>query len=245
MLFLVTMLLAAQSAYSQQGVTWIGLSADAGYGSGYLFNSQAYFGDDNVSWSFFSPSMNYGGSLNFSFNDGFFYVRLEGSAMSLSQVYGVNNGSTLEDHQANLDMYNFGLVFKLRGNSGLYAEFGPQYSMLKSAVLDGNDVSQHLAPKFSSAVLGIGFMPYSGQFVEVSLGVRAVASLGGIVVDDYNFYQDSPNAGSYATNNVFSVAFMPVIDVNFLIAYMGRASCGAFRVMLNSGSGTRKVKIRR
>ncbi len=232
--------------FAQDAKVWIDLGVKAGYGTGYLFNQSAFFQDDNVNWAVFSPAYSYGGRLAFAFGpNANLSVSFEGLNSSLTQSFSLNDGNNIQDYQARLDFWQIGMIFKAAApTGGFYVELGPQMNYVKSATLNQTDLMPHTG-KFTSAVFGLGLMPYVGDFVEVSLGLRATASMGSVFADGYDVYSASPNASTYATTNNIAVSFMPVIDINFLIAYMGRASCGAFRVMLNTGSNTRKVRIRR
>jgi len=232
--------------YAQDAKVWIGLGLKAGYGTGYLLNQSAFFQDNNVGWDIFSPAYSYGGRLAFAFGpNANLSVSFEGLNGKVSQNFSINDGNNVQNYQALLNFWQIGMIFKAAApTGGFYVELGPQLNYVRSATVNQTDLLVHTG-NFTSAVFGLGLMPYIGDFVEVSLGLRATASLGSVFADGYDVYSSSPNASTYTTNSNIAVSFMPVIDINFLIAYMGRASCGAFRIMPNTGSNTRKVKIRR
>jgi len=229
----LTFLLVASLSFAQTGITWISVGIKAGYGTSFLFNSSS-FDDPAVDYSLLSPTYVYGGKLAFSFNEGGVGVQLEYNNYSLSQKFSVDNGGNIVNHLANLNAISFGLILKTVSLSGFYFELGPHYNILKTANLDNVDIRNNFVDNYASAVLGFGIMPLFGDRLELSIGIRGLISLGSINANDnFSLYSSSPNYNNYLNNNLLSVMFVPMLDFSYVFAYMGKASCGRFRIMLN------------
>ncbi len=236
LLLLSILLTAAFAAQAQQGMTWIGLDLRAGYGTSYLFN-QPSFQDDSVIYQSFNPSQYFGAKLNFLFGQGTLSFGIEGGYSSSSQNFVIKKSGLFakdEYHKALLSSYHMAFLFKAHTLGGFYVELGPQIDYVIKSYLDQDNVTDKLYKKFYSGVFQFGFMPIINQYIELSIGLRTVASIGSIISDpQFNYYSSSPNSANYSTNSTFRLQFIPMIDLNYVFAYMGRASCGKFRVLLN------------
>ncbi len=233
------------SLKAQEQVVWIGLAPKFGYGTGYFYNQTAFFSDDKVEIAPFSPAMSYGGRLSLGFAGGALSISAEVMKNDFSQNFLIyDTAGQANAFQAKLSSFSYGLMFKAYSETGFYVEFGPQLNSVLGAKLNLQEITGHFSNRFFTGTFGLGFMPLISQFFEISLGLRGIASFGSIMADNYFLYSQSPNYSVNMGNNTLLLSVMPMIDVNFVFAKMGRASCGKFRIMLNS-SGTRKVRIRR
>ncbi len=241
-MFFISMIFSLKA---QEQVVWIGIAPKFGYGTSYFYNQNSFFSDDKVQIAPFSQSMSYGGRLSLGFAGGAISISAEVMKSDFSQNFMIYDTAAQGDfYHAKLSALSYGLLFKTYSQTGFYVEFGPQMNQVLSAKLNTQPITEHFSGKFFTGVFGFGFMPLISQFFEISLGVRGIASFGSIMSDNYFLYSASPNYSVNMGNSTVLLSFMPVIDVDFVFAKMGRASCGKFRIMLNS-SGTRKVRIRR
>ncbi len=219
--------------FGQNGITWISAGVKAGFGTSFLFNMPS-FNDPDVTYKFFTPSYTYGAKLAFSFNQGAMGFQLEYNNSAWGQNFTVNDGTNITTHSASYSTMGFGLIFKAVSLGGFYFELGPQYNLVRSASLDGNSIRQNSVDQYTSAVIGLGFMPLFGKKVELSIGLRGIVSLGNInSVDAFSIYSSSPNFSKYTNNNTTSIMLVPMVDFTYVFAMMGRASCGKFRIMRN------------
>ncbi len=230
---LIALIFMANFTFGQRGITWVSAGVKAGYGTSLLFNTSA-FQDPAVTYKFFTPAYFYGGKLAFSFNEGGFGFQLEAGQAVGGQNFTIDNGTDVVNHQAGFKLTSFGLIFKAVSLGGFYFELGPQYNLVNSFTHNGNDIKANFVDSYPSGVIGLGFMPLFGDRVELSVGVRGIVSLGSInAVDSYSFFSSSPNFNNYVNNNLMSIMFIPMVDFTYVFAYMGRASCGRFRIMIN------------
>ncbi len=225
---IILLLMFSLLSFGQRGITWISAGIKAGYGGSMLYNSSA-FTDNALQYKYYTPAYSYGGRVGFSFNEGAFGIYLEGLSNTWGQDYVVNNN---ENHSVKLSSMSFGLIMKAMSLGGVYFEFGPQYNVINRLEMDGLVVQTNNVSQYSSLVAGLGYMPVFGNRLEVGLGLRAMVSLG-TIMNDFNFFSASPNSTSYANYNTMGVILVPMLEVNYVFAYMGRASCGKFRIMLN------------
>ena len=231
--------------FAQEKIVWLGVAPRFGYGTSYFVNTRQIFQDENIVISPFTPSMSYGGRFSLGFGDGSISLSLEVMKNTYNQLFTVVDSSNkVNPYSASLSTLSSSLLFKVYSLTGFYFEFGPQIQQLQRAMLNNTGITEHIKPRFFAGEFGLGFMPLISQMFEISLGIRGVVSTGSIMADDFNLYSSSPNYSASVGNNTLLVSFMPMIDVNFVFGKMGRASCGAFRIMFNS-NGMRKVRIRR
>ncbi len=232
-IIVLSALLISIAGFAQKGITWVSLGVKGGYGTSYLFNSSS-LQDPAVKYNLFTPSYMYGAKLAFSFNEGVFGLQLEYNNAAWGQNFSVDNGTDIINHSASYKSTGFGLIFKVASLSGFYFELGPQYNLVKSAQFDGTSIRTYSIDQFPSGVIGLGFMPIFGDRVELSLGLRSIISLGNInAVESFSIYSSSPNYNNYTNTSITSIMFVPMVDFTYVFAYMGRASCGRFRIMIN------------
>ncbi|MCQ2975585.1 MAG: porin family protein [Bacteroidales bacterium] len=222
----IVMLICSLSVFSQHRgsrVNWLSLAVKGGYGN-FMMMSKDLKDVDDLKLDFMSPSYCFGGRLGVIFGD-YVGVSFEYLGSGFNQNYEFTESSFGYDGKIKFNSSDMLALFRYSGDYGFYAELGPKFTTIKKVenVVDeiSDDQKDIYNDKFTSIAFGLGFMPYNGDRVQVSLGARFAYGLKAMNKD---------NANSFGLNmaNVeikpFSTQIM--LEVNYLFAQFGRANCG-------------------
>ncbi len=230
-------------ANAQKGkVTWMSLAVKGGYGSSMMMHMESLT-DDNVTYKYFSPSYFVGGRFGLTFGN---VVGVSTNVLysNFMQGYSIDSSNVKYDKQTNFSALDFDVILRLTSETGFYFELGPKFTKINSitntipisssSALINQNVIENYKPNWTSILLGMGFMPYRSDRVEVSLGFRASYGFSSIITDNNQYYavKDvfySPNYTDPTTN---PIQLYGVVELNYLFGYFGTANCGKFKVIL-------------
>lgn len=234
-LIVTIMLLTAATSFSQRrgsAPNWLTIAVKGGYGNSIMF-SKAISDNKDLKYDYMAPSYCFGGRLGVVFAD-VIGVSAEFLGSGFNQQYTYNNGKVNIDGKIKYTSTDFLALLRYTGQYGLYCEIGPKFTFIKSAEREFDnittDVADQYVDKFTSFAFGIGFMPYNGDRVQVSLGVRAAYCSKNVLNTQDNPY----GTGSLLTiENTelkpFSAQIM--LEANYMFARFGRASCGKGKII--------------
>lgn len=225
-------------------INWLSIAIKGGYGTTILMN-QNIFNDINVAPNFMNGSYFVGGRFGWTFGD---YVGLsfETDYSSFGQEYSIT--ATSGAISKNIDFTSLDMLglFRFTAETGFYLELGPKFSTIKS-VKENPIPNPAFYPagamsifneKYMSAVLGLGFMPYMGDRITVSVGFRANYGWKNMVSDSYPLYFTVSDDGRYPqpatyTNSMTNlIQLHGVVELNYFFGFFGDATCGRGRLML-------------
>ncbi len=240
--------MAAQVLAQRGGApNWISLAGKVGVGSSALLCKQIS-DNENCSLNYMAPSFGVGGRLGVVFVD-----RVGVSLEYMSSNY--QNKAEFNPHIAGESVLNSNIKLKTgdllvlgryTGEYGFYLEVGPKITSVKEATreLDGNislmglsagvessaDVTDKLNGKFTSIVFGLGFMPYNGERIQVSLGVRGAYCGKNVLAADENIYFGNKTLG-IQNIEMKPLSAQVMVEVNYHFARFGSATCGKQRII--------------
>ena len=207
-------------------VNWLTIAVKGGAGTFMMLN-QDLKNTDGMTLEAFSPSFCFGGRLGVVFGD---YVGLSfeylGGGFKQKFSFKENDANNAGD-------YNFGCsdilaLLRYTGDYGFYAEVGPKFSTVKKAEFNykeasAMDVDPMFKDKLMSIAFGLGFMPYNGDRVQVSLGARASYGFKNMVEDDQKPFATFNNN---ITTETKQLNVQILLEVNYFFAKFGTANCG-------------------
>ena len=243
--FFIGILLAiiALNGYSQRGgaPNWISIAAKGCYGNSVFFCKQAT-DIDGFNINYLAPSYGFGGRLGVVFID-----RVGASVEYLSSQYQgkYDYNNSIIDLEGTLKMKasDLLLLFRYTGEYGFYCELGPKFTSVKDVTRDvetpdnsgklkgpkiSSVVKDDFKDKFTSVVFGFGFMPYNGDRVQISLGIRAAYCGKSVVNDDQN---DVLHLVKPMTIEMKPFSAQAVLEVNYHFARFGSATCGKQKII--------------
>ena len=244
--FVISLIISSAFAQRHGGngeIKWLSLAIKGGYGGTVFFN-QDVMDDKNVSVNYLSPSYSYGGRFGITYGD-HIGINVEPLMSGFSQEYSINDG--VQPYNKKQKFTSFDLFVSLRyiNDYGFYFEAGPQFSTLKTAVvendIDGaftdensvNDYKTNFAEKFTSIGAGLGFAAINGDRIQLFVGLRANYTLGNFVTNSsYYVLQD----GVYNPTGSFTAKTSPLtyklmLELNYFFGFWGDANCGRGRLM--------------
>jgi len=242
----VLLLLILFSAQAQRGkrgssstIKWFSLAVKAGYGNSVFLNTEIK-NDKNVVFEYFTPSYFYGGRFGFTYGE-FVGISFEYLNSAFGQKYEpqLPTPYTKEIKLKSTDML---VLFRYTNEFGFYLELGPKFSTLKSADITSTSASvviptnpkEKFADKFTSVVFGLGFMPYRGERVTLSLGVRGSYATNTIMANESYFLLNDPGGyslGTYTNNKTNPLTLQVALELNYFFGFFGDATCGRGRLM--------------
>ncbi len=249
---LITILLVV-TAYAQRDkrhqkgneIKWFSLAVKGGYGTSILINKEA-MNDKNVTYEYFTPSFFYGGRFGFTFGN-YVGVSYEYLLSEFGQKYSINNPTTKASYSKELKFKSSDqcVLFRYTNDFGFYLELGPKFTKISSVAETNSDakvavhdnITQNYVSNYTSGLFGLGFMPFRGERVTLSLGVRASYGFSTMMNDSKFFVlndQHSPNGygtGTYTDNSTKPLNLNLVLELNYFFAFFGDASCGKGRLM--------------
>ena len=231
-LLIIALIICSLPAFSQHrggrggSVNWLTIAVKGGYGNFMMLNSDLK-NTEGLTLDAFSPSYCFGGRLGVVFGD---YVGLSFEYLGggFKQKFDFK-----ENDVTNSGDYNFGCtdilaLLRYTGDYGFYAEVGPKFTSVKKAEYtyedaQSFDVNPMFKDKLISIAFGLGFMPYNGDRVQVSLGARAAYGLKNMVEDEQKPF-NAFNQSVAAETKQLSVQLL--LEVNYFFAKFGTANCG-------------------
>ncbi|MCQ2250498.1 MAG: hypothetical protein MJZ66_05260 [Bacteroidales bacterium] len=240
---LVVMAMSLQMMAQRGGApNWISLAGKVGVGTSALLCKQATENED-FAINYMAPSLGFGGRLGVVFVD-----RVGVSVEYLSSQYQNKSEYNMRMQgepvlKSNLKFKTGDLLILARytGEYGFYMELGPKITFVKEVTneLEGNasflsmsgttDVTDKFNDKFNSVVFGLGFMPYNGDRVQVSLGLRGAYCGKNVLAADQNVYGFSGLKIQNVEMKPFSAQVM--LEVNYHFARFGSATCGKQKII--------------
>ncbi len=229
------------NAQRTSNFTWFSISAKGGYGSSLLFNKPS-FDDNNITYSFFSPSYFFGGRFGLLFGE-FVGVSAELSMNYFSQEYDISSNIDFQ-RVLKANSFDYGFMLNLQTNTGFFFDIGPKFSTLKSAQLttitENSDITldriAKFRPEFSSLAFGIGLKPVMTQIFEVKLGLRGAYTFSNFVNDPGYIIAADDNTlyyPLYIDEKTNPIQLMFQVELTYVFGRFGKASCGKYRFMIN------------
>ena len=231
-LFLIALTICTLQGFSQHRggrggyVNWLTIAVKGGGGTFMMLN-QDLKNTEGLTLEAFSPSYCFGGRLGVVFGN---YVGVSfeylGGGFKQKFNFKENNVNTSGD-------YSFGCtdmlaLLRYTGDYGFYAEVGPKFTTVKKAEYNfedaqGLDVNPMFKDKLVSIAFGMGFMPYNGDRVQVSIGARAAYGFKNMVEDDQQPFIAFNNN---ITTETKQLNVQLLLEVNYFFAKFGTANCG-------------------
>lgn len=230
-------------ANAQKGkVTWMSLAVKGGYGSSMMMHMES-LNDQNVTYKYFSPSYFVGGRFGLTFGQ---IVGVSTNVLysNFMQGYSIDNQTLKYDKQTNFKALDFDVTLRLTSPTSFYFEIGPKFTKINSvtntiptsnsSAFIEQDVQENYKPNWTSILLGMGFMPYRSDRVELSLGFRASYGISSIISDNNDYYavKDALYSPTYTDPTTTPIQLYGVVELNYLFGYFGTANCGKFKVIL-------------
>ncbi|HIP36729.1 MAG TPA: hypothetical protein EYG85_07725 [Crocinitomix sp.] len=221
------------SFFSAHAQTWFDVGLKGGMGAGFTINKVV----NSDSRFDLLPQMNYfyGGKLGVNFGEkiGFDIDIDYGTyAYGFSQAKIVNQNQSLTyTYKIGFNAMSFMPTFRYT-NEASYLEIGFQYSILKNQWVDDGVNSGYLINRVASnskqLVFGFGGHMVGNDVIALMMGLRFSYAVSDLTAPDYlssNFpftnYQDI--IGHTPTNRLNTQL---VIELNYSLGYLVRASCG-------------------
>ena len=231
-LFLIALTICTLQGFSQHRggrggyVNWLTIAVKGG-GGAFMMLNQDLKNTENFTLEAFSPSYCFGGRLGVVFGN-YVGVSFEYLGGGFKQKFNFK-----ENDVTNSGDYNFGCtdmlaLLRYTGDYGFYAEVGPKFTTVKKAEYtfedaQGLDVNPMFKDKLMSIAFGMGFMPYNGDRVQVSLGARASYGFKNMVEDDQQPFIAFNNN---ITTETKQLNVQLLLEVNYFFAKFGTANCG-------------------
>lgn len=232
---------ASLFANAQRGkVTWMSLAVKGGYGSSMMMHMES-LNDQNVTYKYFSPSYFVGGRFGLTFGQ---VVGVSTNVLysDFMQGYSIDNLGTKYDKQTDFKALDVDVTLRLTSPTSFYFEIGPKFTKINSITnsmpptssIISVDVMDNYKPNWTSILLGMGFMPYRSDRVELSLGFRASYGFSSIITDNNQYYavKDAVYSPTYTDPTTNPIQLYGVVELNYLFGYFGTANCGKFKVIL-------------
>ncbi len=243
LLTIISLIVMSLGGYAQRGgaPNWISIAAKGGYGNSIFFSKQA--SDlEGYDKDVMAPSYCFGGRLGVVFIDKV-GVSLEYLGSNYESKYSYNTG--IVDLEGNMKMKAGDLLalFRYTGEYGFYCELGPKFTSVKEVTREfETQVGKASAPgieepvtdlfkgKFTSVVFGFGFMPYNGDRVQISLGLRAAYCNKNVLETQDNIFGFKEMIPTQTVEiKPFSAQVM--LEVNYHFARFGTATCGKQKII--------------
>ncbi|MBP5503596.1 MAG: hypothetical protein J6Y24_12485 [Bacteroidales bacterium] len=231
-LLLIALTLCVLQGFSQHRggrggyVNWMTIAVKGGAGTFMMLN-QDLKNTEGFTLEQFSPSFCFGGRYGIVFGN---YV-----GISFEYLGGgfKQNFNYKEADVTNKGNYKFGCtdmlaLLRYTGEYGFYAEVGPKFTSIKKAEYtyddaSGLDIKPMFKDKLVSIAFGMGFMPYNGDRVQVSLGARASYGFKNMVEDEQQPFAAFNNN---ITTETKQLNVQILLEVNYFFAKFGTANCG-------------------
>lgn len=233
LIVLTFVMLLFSTVYAQRGgrSNWLTIAVKGGYGNSIMF-CPAVSDNDGLSYDYMSPSFCAGGRLGMILAD-YLGISAEVLAAGYQEKY-TYNPTGKDEQKGNLKFSTTDILVTLRyaGDYGFYAELGPKFSLVNKADREdiaAGDVKNLFGDKYTSVVFGLGFMPYNGDRVQVSLGVRAAYCPKNFLESEQNPYGDPRITTTNWEMKPFSA--QAILEVNYFFATFGSANCGRKRII--------------
>ncbi|MBR4266436.1 MAG: hypothetical protein IKQ46_10315 [Bacteroidales bacterium] len=225
---------------------WISLAVKGGYGASSFLCSEA-LDINGFNQDYLGPTYCYGGRLGVVFIDKV-GVSLEFMGSEYDNKYDFNNHEynplNIKDYDGSLKMKatDFLPLFRYTGEYGFYCELGPKFTKVKGVDMTNENplvgdapCEQYFKSSFTSVVFGFGFMPYNGDRVQVSLGIRAAYCPKNVLECDgsTNVYGYPEMTSNHLFNNIEMkpLSAQVLLEVNYHFARFGQATCGKQRII--------------
>ncbi len=242
LLTIISLIVMSLGGYAQRGgaPNWISIAVKGGYGNS-IFTCKQASEVDGYNTDVMAPSYCFGGRLGVVFIDKV-GVSLEYLSSNYQSKYDFNTGTVDLEGNKKMQAGDLLALFRYTGEYGFYCELGPKFTSVKDVtsehdlVLGKNktpgietNITDAFKDKFTSIVFGFGFMPYNGDRVQVSLGLRA-AYCG------KNILEDESRAYGFSGMNITNVEIKPfsaqvMLEVNYHFARFGTATCGKQKII--------------
>jgi len=244
LLTIISLIVMSLGGYAQRGgaPNWISIAAKGGYGNSIFFSKQA--SDlEGYDKDVMAPSYCFGGRLGVVFIDKV-GVSLEYLGSNYESKYDYNNNVLTLSGNMKMKASDLLALFRYTGEYGFYCELGPKFTSVKEVTrefekqvgktsateIETDDVTNKFKGKFTSVVFGFGFMPYNGDRVQVSLGLRAAYCNKNILETQDKIF------GLHDMATIQNVEIKPfsaqvMLEVNYHFARFGTATCGKQKII--------------
>ena len=232
-IFLIALTLCVLQGFSQHRggrggyVNWMTIAVKGGAGPFMMLN-QDLKNTEGFTLEAFSPSYCFGGRYGIVFGN-YVGVSFEYLGGGFKQKFNYKEGNNTVNGNFNFGCTDMLALLRYTGDYGFYAEVGPKFTTVKKpkgtieSVVEDEDVDPLFKDKFTSIAFGLGFMPYNGDRVQVSLGARASYCLKNMVEDGQNPFDFVNPTLTTETKNL-NVQIL--LEVNYFFAKFGTANCG-------------------
>lgn len=243
-IFATTIILAITifAVNAQRGgglTTWFSIAGKAGYGSTMMLNLETISDENHVTYKYHSPSFFAGGRFGLTFGN---YSGISSNVLytQFQQGYNINTGSQEYEKTTKFSSLDFDVTLRLTSLTGFYFEVGPQFTKLNSVeqttsislptdfeAAQKNAIDNY-KPMWTKALLGMGFMPYKDDRIELSIGFRATYGFSSVITDNNQYFvvNDGVFAPNYTDPTTNPINLYGVLEFNYLFGYVQRATCG-------------------
>ncbi|MBO4371398.1 MAG: hypothetical protein J5826_00560 [Bacteroidales bacterium] len=232
-LFLIALTICTLQGFSQHRggrggyVNWLTIAVKGGGGTFMMLN-QDLKNTDNLTLETFSPSYCFGGRLGVVFGN-YVGVSFEYLGGGFKQKYSCQLVPSTVEGNFDFKATDMLALVRYTGEYGFYAELGPKFTTIKKAEYTFaqqpvEDVKPLFKEKNVAIAFGMGFMPYNGDRVQVSIGARAAYGFKDMVEDDKEPFYDLTSQPVTAETKNLNVQIL--LEVNYFFAKFGTANCG-------------------
>ena len=208
-------------------VNWMTIAVKGGAGTFMMLN-QDLKNTEGFTLEAFSPSFCFGGRYGIVFGN-YVGISFEYLGGGFKQKFNFKEGNSTINGNFNFGCTDMLALLRYTGDYGFYAEVGPKFTSIKKAkgtidnLAEDEDVKDQFKDKLTSIAFGMGFMPYNGDRVQVSLGARASYGFKNMVEDNQNPF-DFVNPSITTETTQLNVQIL--LEVNYFFAKFGTANCG-------------------
>ncbi len=243
-LSLLVLVAIAMQVMAQRGgaPNWISIAGKIGVGTSALLCKQAT-DDEHFATNYMAPSFGAGGRLGVVFVDrvGVSVEYLSSQYQNKSEYNMQIQGEPVLKNNLKFKTGDLLILARYTGEYGFYMEAGPKLTSVKEVTseTEGNmsflsmagtsDVTDKFNGKFNSIVFGFGFMPFNGDRVQVSLGIRGSYCGKNVLANDNNVYGFSGLKLQNVEMKPFCAQVM--LEVNYHFARFGSATCGKQKII--------------
>lgn len=240
-LILFVIIVSTISLNAQRSVTWLFVSASGAYGTSFLYN-EATLNDINITYDYFSPSYYYGGRFGAIFGENVGIVAGINKNF-ISQGYTVQNNNSSQNVNVGIGLFEYNFMLLLQSETGFYFNIGPDFANVKSASLKITantetqyDILNKVSPKLNGISFKVGLKPLRTDNIELNLGLTGTFFFNSIISESAYFFPLNDRTfynPSISDEKTYPVQIGVNLELVYIFARYGRASCGKNRIMIN------------
>ncbi len=207
---------------------WISISAIGGYGMSTLFNQNIKNAKD-IEKAGWTPAISYGGKFGFSLTQ-YLELGLEICSCNFGQKYNTYQYKKETGIEKEIRAINYLATCKYMLIYGLFAEAGVGVAYTQSAYesnsLSDNKIDQtdNFEKSFVNYALGLGFIPFGTDRIDLETCVRVNYSFANILPGK-PFYLSLYKPAFTGETKTTPLTAQLMLRVKFVLAYRGTSMC--------------------